>query len=75
MTSSEDRWTYPADGEDPRDIDAETQDPTQMSKRQQTRHVSHDADDEAGGESGLSSDSPGANPADRDQVDEITRAD
>lgn len=31
MTSSQDRWVYPADGDDPRDIDQEATDPEAMA--------------------------------------------
>lgn len=52
MTSSDDRWTYPADGQDPREDEA-------------ARHVTHQQVVER--EQGLSSDRPGIDPSDRDR--------
>ena len=37
MTSSQDRWVYPADGDDPRDIDRENTDGEAMAEREATR--------------------------------------
>jgi len=68
MTSSQDRWVYPADGDDPRDIDRETTDGEAMADRDATRQVSHDQDVE--GASGLSSDKPGIDPSNRHHPDE-----
>lgn len=68
MTSSEDRWVYPAEGDDPRDIDRETTDAEAMVVREATRHVTHDQDVER--DQGLSSDKPGVDPSDRDHADE-----
>jgi hypothetical protein len=61
MTSSQDRWVHPADGDDPRDIDRETSDAEAMADREATRQVSHDQDVE--GASGLTSDKPGIDPS------------
>lgn len=63
MTSSEDRWTYPAEGEDPRDAEPAQQDAEATAEREATRHVTHEQD--ADGEQGLSSDRPGVDPSDR----------
>lgn len=63
MTSSEDRWVYPAEGEDPRDIDAErTAD--DAPDRAAERQVSHDQDVER--DQGLSSDKPGVDVSERE---------
>lgn len=64
MTTSQDRWVYPADGEDPRDIDRENTDAATTAHREATRNVSHDQEVESA--QGLSSDKPGVNPSDRD---------
>jgi hypothetical protein len=64
MTTSEDRWVYPADGEDPRDIDRETTDAEAMAEREDTRQVTHDEDVEGG--QGISSDRSGTDPSGRD---------
>jgi hypothetical protein len=63
MTSSQDRWVYPTDSDDPRDVDRETTDAEAMTERETTRNVSHDQAVE--GEQGLSSDKPGVDPSDR----------
>ena len=65
MTSSEDRWVYPADGEDPREADREQQDGDAMAEREATRPVSHEQDVER--DQGLSADRPGVDPSDRDR--------
>ena len=65
MTSSEDRWVYPADGEDRREADRAQQDSEAMAEREATRQVSHDQDVER--EQGLSADRPGIDPSDRER--------
>ena len=65
MTSSEDRWVYPADGEDPREADRAQQDGEAMAEREATRQVSHDQDVER--DQGLSADRPGVDPSDRER--------
>ena len=65
MTSSEDRWVYPADGEDPREADREQQDGDAMAEREAARPVSHDQDIER--DQGLSADRPGVDPSDRER--------
>jgi hypothetical protein len=66
MTSSEDRWVYPAKDEDPREIDRETTDAEAMAEREATRSVTHDQEVER--DQGLSSDKPGIDPSDRDRA-------
>jgi hypothetical protein len=68
MTSSEDRWVNPADGEDPREADRAQQDGEAMAEREATRQVSHDQDVER--EQDLSADRPGADPSNRDRDDQ-----
>lgn len=65
MTSSEDRWVYPPEGEDPRDIDREQTDADTVADRDADRQVSHDQDVER--DQGLSSDQPGVDPSDRER--------
>ena len=60
MTSSEDRWTYPAEGADPRDRDDERVHADEVEQRQ----VSHDQDVER--DQGLSSDKPGVDVSERE---------
>ncbi len=63
MTSSEDRWVYPADGADPRDLDrarAEADAPDRDAERQ----VTHDQEVER--DQGLSSDRPGVDVSERE---------
>ncbi len=64
MTSSEDRWVYPADGEDPRAIDRE-QTTDDLPDRDAERQVSHDQEVERA--QGLTSDQPGVDPSDRER--------
>jgi hypothetical protein len=62
MTSaSEDRYVYPAEGEDPRSSDREVVDPVE-------RPVSHPQDVERS--QGTSADSPGFDPSDRERADD-----
>jgi hypothetical protein len=68
MTSSEDRWVYPAEGEDPRDLD----DAGRHADSVEGRQVSHDQEPER--EQGLSSDKPGVDVSEREAAaDEDTR--
>lgn len=63
MTSSEDRWVYPADGADPRDADrARTE--ADAPDRDAERQVTHDQDVER--DQGLSSDKPGVDVSERE---------
>jgi hypothetical protein len=62
--SSEDRWTYPAEGETSKDIDAELTDAEVVERKQRERSVSHPQEPER--HQGLSSDAPGVDPKDRD---------
>ena len=64
---SEDRYTYPTDGGDPRDRDAEFTDTEAMAKRQRERQVTHPQEPER--EQATSADSPGLDPADRDRIE------
>jgi hypothetical protein len=66
MTSSEDRYTKPAAGEDPREIDRELTDAEFVARREATRQVSHAQEPE--GAQGISSDAPGFDASDRDQA-------
>jgi hypothetical protein len=68
MTSSEDRYVKPADGEDPREIDREFTDAEVVAKRQAERAVRHAQ--ESDGEQGLSTDAPGVNVATRQNDDD-----
>jgi hypothetical protein len=70
MTSSEDRWVYPAEGEDPRDIDAERT-AKDAPDRDADRQVSHDQDAER--DQGLSSDKPGVDVSEREVAAEDDR--
>jgi hypothetical protein len=65
MTSSEDRWVYPARGVDPREIDRETTDAEKMAERETTRNVSHDQ--EPVRSQGLTSDKPGVDVSEREE--------
>ena len=60
---SEDRYTHPTDGGDPRERDEEFTDTEEMAKRQRERQVTHPQ--EPDGEQASSADAPGTNPADR----------
>jgi hypothetical protein len=64
---SEDRYTYPADGEDPRERDEEFTDSEKMAKLARERQVTNPQAPER--EQATSADSPGRNPADRDQIE------
>ena len=63
MTSSEDRWVYPAEDVDPREIDREMSDADAMAEREATRAVTHDQ--EPVRKQGLSSDRPGVDVSER----------
>lgn len=60
MTSSEDRWVYPPEGEDPRDLD----DATRHAESVEGRQVTRDQDVER--DQGLSSDKPGVDVSERE---------
>ena len=60
---SEDRWTYPAEGDDSRDIDREQTDAATVVRKQAERHVTHEQEPE--GRQGTSADAPGQDPSDR----------
>jgi len=61
MTSSEDRWVYPPEGEDPRDAD---RDKERGHQAERPRQVTHDQDPER--TQGLSSDKPGVDVSERE---------
>ena len=61
---SEDRWTYPAQGEDSRDIDREHTDAATVARKQEERPVTHGQEPES--QQGTSADAPGVNPSDRE---------
>ena len=63
---TEDRYTYPTDGEDPRTRDEEFTDAEEMERVQQERNVTRPQSPE--GDRGTSSDSPGRNPSDRGSI-------
>lgn len=63
--SSEDRWTYPAEGDDSRDIDREMTDAETVARKQAGRAVSHDQARERA--QGTSADAPGRDPSDRER--------
>lgn len=67
---SEDRWVYPATGETSVDIDHELTDAEVVARRQRDRSVTHRQARE--GLQGLSSDSPGTDPATRQHTGEQT---
>lgn len=60
MTSSEDRWVYPPEGEDPRDLD----DAGRHAGRVEGRQTTHDQEAERA--QGLSSDKPGVDLSERE---------
>jgi len=64
---SEDRYTHPTEGDDPRDRDEEFTDSEEMAKRQRERQVTNAQ--EADGDQALSADAPGRNPADRHRME------
>jgi hypothetical protein len=61
---SEDRYTYPTEGQDPRTIDDEQTDGEVVAARQDERHVTHDQVAERS--QGTSADAPGVDPSDRE---------
>jgi hypothetical protein len=73
MTTSDDRYVKPADGEDPRDIDREFSDADVVARRQAERQVSHPQDRE--GEQGISSDAPGLDASNRDRIEDLNGTD
>jgi hypothetical protein len=64
---SEDRYTHPTDGGDPRERDEEFTDAEEMAKRQRERQVTHPQEPER--DQATSADAPGVNPADRDRIE------
>ena len=64
---SEDRYTQPTEGDDPRERDEEFTDSEAMAARQRERQVTNAQDAE--GAQALSSDAPGRNPADRHRME------
>ncbi len=62
--SSDDRWTYPAEGDTPGDIDRETSDAEVVDDVRRSRPVRHPQPEDR--EQGLSSDAPGVDPSDRE---------
>lgn len=65
---SEDRYTYPTEGGDPRERDEEFTDAEEMARRQRERAVTHPQESER--DQATSADSPGVNPADRDRIED-----
>lgn len=66
MTRSEDRWTYPTEGEDPRAYD----DSDRLAADVADRQISHDQGVER--TQGLSSDKPGIDVSEREAVEHVT---
>ena len=64
---SEDRYTHPTDGGDPRERDEEFTDDEKMAKRQRERQVTHPQEPER--HQATSADAPGVNPADRHRIE------
>ena len=63
--SSEDRWTYPAEGDTPAEADREQTDPEAVARTQDERAVTHPQHRERA--QGLTSDAPGEDPSDRER--------
>jgi len=61
---SEDRWTYPSEGDDSRDIDREMTDADSVARKQDERAVTHEQEPERA--QGTSADAPGVDPSDRE---------
>ena len=62
--SSDDRWTYPAEGDTPGDTDREASDAEKVEDIRRSRPVTHPQDEERA--HGLSSDAPGVDPSERE---------
>jgi hypothetical protein len=62
---SEDRYTYPAEGDTPRDIDREVTDAETVARKQAERQVTHPQPPER--VQGTSADAPGHDPSDRER--------
>jgi hypothetical protein len=62
---SEDRYTYPGEGDTSRDIDREVSDAEAVRRKQAGRQVTHPQPAERA--QGTSADSPGVDPADRER--------
>jgi hypothetical protein len=60
---TEDRYTYPTEGDDPRERDEEFTDAAEVQRTQRERHVTNPQAPQS--EQGTSADAPGRNPADR----------
>jgi hypothetical protein len=65
--TSEDRYTYPTTGDDPRDIDREVSDADAIQRREKGRQVTHAQTRERGQRT--SADAPGFDPSDRERAD------
>jgi hypothetical protein len=65
---SEDRYTYPGEGETSRDIDREMADAETVARKQTERQVSHPQRPER--QQGTSADTPGWDPSDREREGE-----
>jgi hypothetical protein len=63
---TEDRYTHPTDGEDPRERDEEFTDAEEQARLARKRHVTNPQTPER--EQGTSADAPGRNPADRGSI-------
>jgi hypothetical protein len=62
---SEDRYTYPAEGDSSADIDREMTDAETVTRKQAERQVTHPQPRER--VQGTSADSPGVDPSDRER--------
>jgi hypothetical protein len=69
MTRNDDRWVYPAEGEDPREVDREATDAATVQAKQSSRQVTHDQKPER--LQGLSSDRPGVDVSERESVEAV----
>jgi hypothetical protein len=62
--SSDDRYTYPTEGQDPRDRDREAADPEERARRARGQAVTHPQQPVRS--QGTSADAPGHDPSDRE---------
>ena len=63
---TEDRYTHPTNGEDPRERDEEFTDAEEMARLERERQVTNPQEPER--EQGTSADAPGRNPADHGSI-------
>jgi hypothetical protein len=63
---TQDRYTHPAEGEDPRERDREFSDVDEVAQTESERHVTNRQRPDR--QQGTSADAPGTNPADRGAI-------